>query len=283
MSSNNKKKTNEKDNLTNVIVFISTAVTVVAIIVIAVVYSITKPESTSESTSESTQQGTLENTQAAPSVPQTSHTATPTEMIKKYDDVTVTGSVAEADSKVYAYFMSHYQNDYYRVNELHYSMIVEGKYTEYYETEALGYSKQGYIYKSKSQCSYDEFDYSSSIVEIYTPEKSYLVYPDTQSYFAGNQNTQNYTNTVDFPGDTLTTGEININGRKYDYEEAKDDKGISYRYCFNDDGKLAYTVTSAAGGTITTRHVEYQNSVDYSLFKIPEDYMLVEDYTPASE
>ena len=139
------KKTNEKDNLTNVIIVITTAVAVVALIVLAVVYSINKPEGTSEST----QQGTLENTQEAPSVPQTSHTATPTEMIKKYEDVTVTGSVAEADSKVYAYFMSHYQNDYYRVNELHYSMIMEGKYTEYYETEALGYSKQGYIYKSK--------------------------------------------------------------------------------------------------------------------------------------
>ena len=266
MNNNKNDKKSKKEDLTGVIVFIVTAVLVISIILIAVLCSGSDPQDST-------------GTQVTP---QTSHTPTPTEQIKKYD-VTTTGTVAEADSKVYAYFMSRFQDDYYRINETHYSIVMEGKYTEYYETEALGYSKQGYIYKSKSQCSYDEFDYSSSIVEIYTPEKSYLVYPDTQSYFTGNQNTQNYTNTVDFPGDTLTTGEININGRKYYYEEAKDDKGISYRYCFDDDDKLVYTISSATSGTITTRHVEYKNSVDYSLFEIPEEYMLVEDYTPASE
>ena len=251
---------NKKDNMTNITIIMVTTIVVIAIILITVLYAINKPD---------------ENNQGTTVTPQSSHTQTPLEQIKRYDDITVTGSVSEADSKVYAYFMSHYQDDYYRANETQYSIIVDGKYTEYFETEVLGYSRQGYIYKQRAQCSYDEFDYSSSIVEIYTPEKNYLIYPDTHSYFMGEQNTQNYTNTVDFPGDTLTTGEININGRKYYYEEAKDDKGISYRYCFDNDGTLSYTITSSTGGTITTRHIDYTSSVDYSIFEIPEDYILV--------
>lgn len=271
MIKNKKSKKNTKEDLSGTIIFITTTVLVILIILIAVIYNINKPADNQQNTGEVTP------------APQTSHTLTETEQIKTYDDVTVTGSVAEADSKVYKYFMSHYQDDYYRINESLFSIIMEGKYTEYYETEILGYSKQGYIYKENAQCSYEDYEYSSSVVSIYTPEKSYLVYPDTQSYFIGEQNTQNYANKVDFPGDTLTTGEININGRKYYYEEAKDEQGISYRYCFDDNGTLVYTITSATSGTITTRHIEYKNSVDYSLFKVPENYTLVEDYMSPSE
>ena len=205
--------------------------------------------------------------------PQSSHTATPTEMIKTYDDVTVTGSVAEKDSKVYAYFMSHYQDDYYRVNELEYSIVMDGNYAEYYETQTLAYSKSGYIYTENAQCQYSDKDYSVPIVNLYTPEKTYTLYPEMQTYLEADGNTKNYTNTVDFPGDTMKTGTININGRDYYYEECTDGQ-ITYRYCFDANGELVYNIASSASGTITTRYVEYSKDVDYSLFEIPEGYTL---------
>ncbi len=251
------KKKKENDSV-NIIIGVTTAILVVAVICLSIVLWKTTPA----------------NEDSGTTVPQSDHETTPAEMIKTYE-TTETGSVSEADSKVYAYFKSHFQDDYYRVNEISYSVVAEGNYTEYYETETVAYSTQGYLYRKKTQSSYEEQDYASPIVEIYTPEKSYLVYTDTKSYFEGTQTTQNYENKIDFPGDTFKTGKININGRMYDYEETSDDDGITYRYCFDENGRLAYNIASSSNGTITTRYIEYSKNVDYSLFKVPEDYMLV--------
>ena len=255
------KKVSKKDDLTNVIIIVTTAVIIVAIIVLTVLYYISNP---------------TQNTDEATVIPQTSHTPTPTEMIKTYDDVTESGTVSKADSKVYNYFMSHYQDDYYLVNEVEYSIVdkVSGQYSEYYETHTRAYSADGYLYSDKKLSSYEEKDYtSSSEVTLRTPDKNYILYPDFKEYMeypAG----EPYTNTVNFPVDEFKTGTIKINGRDYYYESYSDEKGITYRYCFDDSGELKFDIATSISGTITTKRIEYSKNVDYSLFRVPEDYTL---------
>ena len=260
MRSNNKKKTNKKDDLTNVIIIITTAVLVISIVILAIV--LIKPAEEQQNPGE------------VATGPQTSHTPTPTEMIKQYDQITETGTVSQADSKVYNYFMSHYQDDYYLVNEVHFSIVTsEGQYTEYFETHTRAYSKNGYLYSDKKVASYDEKDYvSSSEVILRTPDKNYLLYPELNNYmeFDGTP----YTNTISFPVDEFKTGTIKINGRDYYYEEYTDNN-ITYRYCFDDDGELKFDISTSVSGTITTRRIEYSKDVDYSLFTIPDNYELV--------
>ena len=254
-----KKKTdNKKNDSINIIIGVTTAVLVIAVVCLAIVLWKTSP--------------TKENSNTT--IPQSNHETTPDEMIKTYE-TKETGSVSEVDSKVYSYFKSHFQDDYYRVNEIGYSIIVDGKYTEYFETETVAYSTQGNLYRKKTQSSYDNQQFESPVIELYTPEKSYLIYTDTASYFEGEQTTQNYENKIDFPGDTFKPGTINIGGRDLYYEETSDTNGITYRYCFDEGDNLVYNIASSSTGTITTRYIEYSKDVDYSLFKIPDGYTLV--------
>ena len=260
MSEKEKKKNNiskENDSI-NIIIGVTTAVLIIAVICLAIVLWKTSPTKETSGTT----------------IPQSNHETTPDEMIKTYE-TEETGSVSETDSKVYSYFKSHYQDNYYRVNEIAYSIIVDGNYTEYFETETVAYSTQGYLYREKVQSSYDKRQFESPIIELYTPEKSYLIYTDTESYFESEQTTRNYENKIDFPGDTFKTGKININGQMYDYEETSDDQGIIYRYCFDEDDNLVYNIASSTNGTITTRYIEYSKDVDYSLFKVPDGYTLI--------
>ncbi len=253
-----KTKKNKKNDSINIIIGVITAVLVIAVICLAIVLWKTSPTKDASGTT----------------VPQSGQETTSQEMIKTYE-TNETGSVSEADSKAYAYFKSHFQDDYYRVNEIAYSIIVDGKYTEYFETETVAYSTQGNLYRKKTQSSYDNQQFASSVIELYTPEKSYLIYTDTASYFEGEQTTQNYENKIDFPGDTFKTGTIDINGRDFYYEETSDTNGITYRYCFDEDDNLVYNIASSSTGTITTRYIEYSKDVDYSLFKVPDGYTLV--------
>lgn len=258
-----KKKTstsrkNEKNDMTNIIIAVITAVIIVATICIALVVWKTSP-----------------STQNSNTIPQVNHEATPEEMIKTYDEVSETGTVSKSDSKVYNYFMSHYQDDYYLVNEVEYSIVdnISGQYSEYYETHIRAYSSDGYLYSNKILASYDEKDYtSSSEVVLRTPEKNYLLYPDFKHYME--YEATPYTNTISFPVDEFKTGTIKINGRDYYYEEYSDNS-ITYRYCFDENNELLYNIASSSTGTITTRYIEYSKNVDYSLFEIPEGYTLV--------
>lgn len=260
----NKNKKDEKNEMLNIMIIAITAVVVITLVCVAII--IAKTQNTAQ-----------ENGDLPPATPQdgTNAPVNPLDLIKTYQ-VSETGSVSEAESKTLAYFMSHFKNDYYRVNEIEYSVVVDGSYSEYYETETVAYSTQGYLYNKKTQTSYDEQDLSSAIVQLYTPTNSYIMYTDMKTYFKGDQNTQGYNNNIDFPGDSFKTGKININGREYYYEETTDENGITYRYCFDEKDILIYNIASATTGTITTRYIEYSNDVDYSLFEVPEDYTLVE-------
>lgn len=261
--SNKKQKENnkEKNELLNIIVIVITAVVIVSLICATII--ITKFQSKPTEAPTAPQDGT--------NVP-----ATPQEMIKTYEASESGTAVSETESKTWAYFTSHYQDDYYRVNEIAYSIVQEGAYTEYYETETVAYSKQGYLYNKKTDSSYEEQEFANSVVQLYTPEKSYIIYPDMKSYFAGEQTTQNYKNNIDFPVDRFETGTININGFEYYYEQYTDTSGITYKYCFDKNDDLRYRISSSSTGTITERYIEYSKDVDYSLFEIPSDYKLVE-------
>ena len=259
-----KNKKDEKSEMLNIIIIAITAVVVITLVCVAIIVS--KSQKTSQ-----------ENGNLPPATPQNGTNAPTSQLdyIKTYP-VSETGSVSEAESKTLAYFTSHYKNDYYRVNEIEYSIVVDGMYSEYYETETVAYSTQGYLYNKKTQTSYEEQNFSPAIIQLYTPTNSYIMYTDMKTYFKGNQNTQGYKNNIDFPGDSFKTGKININGLEYYYEETTDEKGITYRYCFDENDDLIYNIASAITGTITTRCVEYSSEVDYSLFEVPEDYTLEE-------
>ena len=256
MSKSHKKK--KELELSTIIICVVTGVIIAAIILLGVV--LLKNGGSDNST------GTT--------APQTDHITTPQEMIKTYNEVTETGTVSKADSKVYNYFMSHYKDDYYVVNESEYSIVdsVTGQYTEYYETHTRAYSKDGYLYSNKKLSSYEEREYTSpSEVIIRTPTKNYILYPDFKQYMEYEGSL--YTNTISFPVDEFKTGTIKINGSDYYYEEYTDNN-VTFRYCFDSDGELKYDICSSASGTITTRRIEYSKDVDYSLFKVPDDYTL---------
>lgn len=276
---NNKKSKDNNNEIFNIAIIVVTSVIVITLICVTIIVSKSRKNTesnTANSTNVSQNANSGKGSAPLPQggvAPNSPDEISPEEMIKSYES-DESGIVSEKDSKTYSYFMSHYQDDYYRVNEIAYSIIVDGSYTEYYETETVAYSTQGYLYNKKVESSYEEQDYASPIVQLYTPTNSYIIYPDMESYFAGNQTTQNYKNTVDFPGDSFKTGTININGRDYYYEETTDESGISFKYCFDNDNDLRFTIASSPMGTITTRHVEYSKDVDYSLFEIPEHYVL---------
>lgn len=261
---NDKRQKDDKNQMFNIIITSITAVVIITLVCVTIIVS-------------KSQKPTQENENSVAATPQdgTNAPVNPLDLIKTYQ-TSETGSVSETDSKTLAYFTSHYKNDYYRVNEIEYSIVAEGSYTEYYETETVAYSTQGYLYNKKTHSSYNEQNLSPAIVQLYTPTNSYIMYTDMKTYFKGDQNTQGYKNNIDFPGDSFKTGKININGREYYYEETTDENGITYRYCFDENNNLMYNIATATAGTITTRYIEYSSNVDYSLFEIPKDYTLAE-------
>lgn len=204
-----------------------------------------------------------------PSVDTTEHEHTETEIITY--DAAPSGNVAKEESKTLAYFNSHFSEDYYRVKEIEVSSVQDGLY---YTTEIFAYSTQGYVYRETYQGTYDEMEYSSSSAELLTPTNAYVIYHDMQTYFNSEGDSSIYKNNINFTNDVFTTGTINIRGKDYYYEEFTSANGISVKYCFDENDRLLYNVSSNANGTITEQYVEYSNEVDYSIFQIPADYKL---------
>lgn len=254
------KGKNEKGELLNIIITVVTAFIIVTLICSAIVMK--KSDKKDETPAVAPQNGT--NLQP-----------TAYDYIDSYES-SASGTVSKDSSKTLAHFQSHYQDDYYRVNERKESYVEEGEYMEYYYTETVAYSKDGYIYRKECQSSYEEQDDMNSIAYLYTPTNSYIIYPGMNSYFKGDGNTQNYENTINFPVEQFETGTVNINGFEYYYEQYTDTNGITYKYCFDKNDELKYRIFLSPTKTVTERYMEYSKDVDYSLFEIPADYKLVE-------
>ncbi|MEE1042944.1 MAG: hypothetical protein UH854_03170 [Clostridia bacterium] len=186
-------------------------------------------------------------------------------------DATPSGKVTKEESKTLAYFNSHFTGDYYRVKEIEVSSLQDGTY---YTTEIFAYSTQGYVYRESFQTTYDDIEYSASTAELLTPTNAYIIYHDMQTYFNSEGDSSIYKNNINFTNDVFTTGTINIRGKDYYYEEFTSANGISVKYCFDENDRLLYNVSSNANGTITEQYIEYTNDVDYSIFQIPDDYRL---------
>jgi len=184
---------------------------------------------------------------------------------------TETGSVTKAESKTVAYFDSHFKDNYYRVKEIEVSSAEEGTY---YITEAFAYTTDGYVYRKKAMATYDEMPYAEATVELLTPTNAYVIYPDMKAYFVSDGNSSVYKNTINFNTETFKTGTVDVHGIDYFYEEITDANGIATKYCYDKNDELKYTISTTSQGTVTEAYKEYSKDVDYSLFEIPDDYVL---------
>ena len=73
---------------------------------------------------------------------------------------------------------------------------------------------------------------------------------------------------------TVSTGDIEIAGKTYTYEEF-DIEGSLVKYCFDGDD-MKYMLMTESGIEMTMEIVSMEKGADASLFKVPEGYTLVE-------
>lgn len=184
------------------------------------------------------------------------------------------GKVSNADSKTVAYFNSHYQGDYRTITEY---IVTDNSGQQYAQTEKISWSSQGYKYKEVIMDKYSEdAGTENSIIYIYTPEKKYMLYPNTRTYFEYPNDMKDYSASITFDNSEFETGTINIRGKDYYCESYSDPQDGDTKYCFDDDGNLIYSVSTMSNGEVFTSYIEYSEDVDYSLFKVPADYTLEE-------
>lgn len=71
-----------------------------------------------------------------------------------------------------------------------------------------------------------------------------------------------------------SSGNIDIDGKSYSYEEFSIE-GLTFKYCF-DGNDLKYIITDMGDQSITMEVLRLEKGVDKSLFEIPADYTVTE-------
>ena len=83
---------------------------------------------------------------------------------------------------------------------------------------------------------------------------------------------EDFSEDIEVEGD-YTTGEMDVEGKSYYYEEFTDEDGTT-RYCFDGD-MLRYIVYNENGETTQVELVSISLDVDESLFTVPGDYTIM--------
>ncbi len=187
---------------------------------------------------------------------------------------TKTGSVETQKSKTTAFFDKRYKNtNFTAVVEY---MISSKEQGEFYQTEFITSSTDGYKYKEVYMDSYNTVqEYEGDIpymAYLYTPQKGYLLNPDTMTYTEHETNSSAESDTYNFETKTLETGKITFRNAEYDYELYKEATGTETTYLFDESGDIQYIITKAPNGEVITKYISYSTDIDASLFEIPDGY-----------
>ena len=186
-----------------------------------------------------------------------------------------TGTVKTEESKTFAFYNSHFANqDYSSVTEYTISQEEQG---DYYQTELITYSADGYKYKEVYMNSFEELEIYNDVAVyvgyLYTPEKSYILNPETMSYTEHDVGTSSAQNEIKFENKVFETGKITFRGAEYDYESSKDANGTKTTYCIDKNGDVKHVITEAPNGKVITSYISYSTEIDRSVFEIPDGYM----------
>lgn len=83
-----------------------------------------------------------------------------------------------------------------------------------------------------------------------------------------------FSDSAEYYETAVTTGEIDIKGKNYYYEEF-DVEGEAVKYCFDDD-ELKYMYMNTMGTETLIEIVRFGKGADESLFEIPENYSVMD-------